>query len=89
MTATLEEVAKKKPVAVVRQPMQRGWSLTGLDGLLKQRTKSAIEAGEEMTDHLGYEKHGPARAGSGNVHNGDPGQDGADRPAGAWGSTCP
>jgi transposase-like protein len=34
---------------------------------LKQLTKSVIEAAlsEEMTDHLGYEKHDPAGVGSG------------------------
>jgi putative transposase len=47
-------------------------SLTGPDGLLKQLTKSVIEAalGEEMTEHLGYEKNDPAGKGSENVRNG-------------------
>ncbi len=40
-------------------------SLTGPDGLLKQLTKSVLEAAlaEEMTEHLGYEKRDPAGAG--------------------------
>jgi putative transposase len=49
-TATLDEVAKKKPAELsaeqqvaaelVRQARERGLSLTGPDGLLKQLTKS-------------------------------------------------
>lgn len=82
MTATLDDVAKKKPAELsaeqqaaaelVRQAKERGLSLTGPVGLLKQLTKSVIEAalGEEMTEHLGYEKNDPASAGSGNVRNG-------------------
>jgi putative transposase len=48
--ATLDEVAKKKPAELsaeqqvaaelVRQARERGLSLTGPDGLLKQLTKS-------------------------------------------------
>jgi hypothetical protein len=40
--------------------------------LLKQLTKTVIESAlaEEMTEHLGYEKHDPAGAGTGNVRNG-------------------
>jgi putative transposase len=82
MTVTLDDMAKRKPVEVsaeqqaaadlVRMAKEKGLSLTGPDGLLKQLTKSVIETalGEEMTDHLGYEKHDPAGDGSGNVRNG-------------------
>ena len=82
MTATLPDVASKKkqePSAeeqaaaeLVRQARERGLSLTGPDGLLKQLTKTVIEAAlnEEMTEHLGYEKHDPAGAGTGNIRNG-------------------
>src|SRR5215469_12764421 len=82
MTATLDDVAKKKPTEqsaeqqaaaeLVRQAKERGLSLTGPDGLLKQLTKSVIEAAlsEEMTEHLGYEKNDPAGAGSDNIRNG-------------------
>jgi putative transposase len=82
MTATLDDVARKKPAELsaeqqaaaelVRQAKERGLALTGPDGLLKQLTKSVIEAAlsEEMTEYLGYEKGGPAGIGSGNVRNG-------------------
>ena len=45
---------------------EQGLSLTGPDGLLKQLTKSVIETAlsEEMTEHLGYEKHDSAGVGS-------------------------
>ncbi len=38
--------------------------MTGPDGLLKQLTKTVIETAlnEEITQHLGYEKHDPAAA---------------------------
>jgi putative transposase len=67
MTGTLEDVTKRKPrperspeqeaaAELVRQAKERGLSLTGPDGLLRQLTKSVIETAlsEEMTDHLGY-----------------------------------
>jgi putative transposase len=40
--------------------------------LLKQLTKTVLETAlnEEMTEHLGYEKHDPAGAGTGNIRNG-------------------
>jgi transposase-like protein len=45
-----------------------GVELLGPDGLLSQVTKAVLERAlaEEMTSHLGYEKHDPARRGSGN-----------------------
>ena len=57
---------------LVRRAKEQGLSLTGPDGLLKQLTKSVIETAlsEEMTEHLGYEKHDPAGAGTGNIRNG-------------------
>ena len=82
MTATLNDVAKKKPAEqsaeqqaaaeLVRLAREQGLSLTGPDGLLKQFTKSVLETAlnEEMTEHLGYEKHDPAGAGTGNIRNG-------------------
>ena len=81
MTATLNDVAKKKaePSAeqqaaaeLVRLAKEQGLSLTGPDGLLKQLTKTVLEVSlnEEMTEHLGYEKHDPAGAGTGNIRNG-------------------
>jgi putative transposase len=82
MTVTLDEMAKRKPTEVtaeqaaatelVRLAKEQGLSLTGPDGLLKLLTKSVIETAlaEEMTDHLGYEKHDPAGVGSENIRNG-------------------
>jgi len=82
MTATLDGVAKKKidegsaeaqaAVELVRLAKEQGLSLTGRDGLLKQLTKTVIETAlnEEMTEHLGYEKHDSAGAGAGNIRNG-------------------
>src|SRR3954449_8498605 len=82
MTATLNDVVKEKPVEpspeleaakeLVRQAREQGLSLTGPDGLLKQLTKTVLETAlnEELTEHLGYDKHDPAGAGSGNIRNG-------------------
>src|SRR4051812_21507871 len=81
MTTTLNGVAKKKTeqsaeqqaaIELVRLAKEQGLSLTGPDGLLKQLTKTVLETSlnEEMTEHLGYEKHDPAGAGTGNIRNG-------------------
>jgi len=86
MSATLNDVTKKKAAEesaeqraatdLVRLAKEQGLSLTGPDGLLKQLTKSVLETAlnEEMAEHLGYEKHGPAGAGSGNIRNGTRGK---------------
>src|SRR5580700_8056858 len=78
--ATLEDVTKKtrrEPTAeelaaeeMVRQAREQGLSLTGPDGLLKQLTKTVLETAlnQELTEHLGHEKHG--RPAAGNVRNG-------------------
>lgn len=57
---------------LVRQARAEGVALTGPQGLLKSLTKTVIEAAlaEEMTDHLGYDKHAAAGRGSGNSRNG-------------------
>ena len=80
MTATLDAVPKKSkesPSAelvaareLVRQARADGLSLTGPDGLLKQLTKTVLETAldEELTEHLGHDKHSPSE--SGNVRNG-------------------
>jgi putative transposase len=49
-----------------------GVELLGPDGLLSQVTKAVLERAlaEEMTGHLGYEKHDRAGRGSGNSRNG-------------------
>jgi transposase-like protein len=78
---TLDDVAKKKADAsaeaqaaaeLVRLAQEQGMSLTGPDGLLKHLTKAVLETAlnEEMTEHLGYEKHDLAGAGTGNIRNG-------------------
>src|SRR5690242_11310665 len=81
MTATLDAVTKRKarpePSAeqklaeeLVARAREQGVSLTGPDGLLKQLTKTVLETAldQELTEHLGHEKHGPAE--TGNVRNG-------------------
>ncbi|GAA5167036.1 IS256-like element IS1554 family transposase [Amycolatopsis dongchuanensis] len=59
--------------AMVAEARQRGLELTGPNGLLKLFTKNVLETAlnEEMTEHLGHEKH-RARPGrdSANVRNG-------------------
>jgi putative transposase len=81
-SATLDDMASKKSPAstpeleaareLVRQAREQGLSLTGPDGLLKQMTKTVLETAlnEELTEHLGYEKHDPAGSPDGNVRNG-------------------
>ena len=81
MTATLNTMAMKKESAeesaelvaareLVRRAKEQGLSLTGPGGLLKQLTKTVLEAAlnEELTEHLGHEHR--AAATSGNVRNG-------------------
>jgi len=53
-----------------------GVELLGPDGLLSQVTKAVLERAlaEEMTEHLGYEKHDPVGRGSGNSRNGSTGK---------------
>ena len=68
-----EESAEQQAAAeLVRLAQEQGLSLTGPDGLLKQLTKTVLETAlnEEMTEHLGYEKHDPAGVGAGNIRNG-------------------
>jgi putative transposase len=86
MTATLNDVTNKKQseqsaeqkaaTELVRLAREQGLSLTGPEGLLKQLTKTVLETAlnEEMTEHLGYEKHDPPGAGSGNIRNGTRGK---------------
>jgi putative transposase len=84
MTATLDDVTprKKRPepsaeqqaaVELVRLAKEQGLSLTGPNGLLKQLTKTVLETAlnEEMTEHLGFEKHDPAGVGADNIRNGN------------------
>jgi putative transposase len=80
MTATLDDVTRKtkpEPTAeqraaeeLVARAREQGLSLTGPDGLLKQLTRTVLETAlnQELTEHLGHEKHGQPE--SGNVRNG-------------------
>jgi transposase-like protein len=82
MTATLPVVTPRKKAAsspeldaakeLVRLAKEQGLALTGPDGLLKALTKTVLETAldEELTEHLGYEKHDPAGQGLGNSRNG-------------------
>ena len=57
---------------LVKAARARGDDLTGPDGLLKMITATVLQAAldEEMTEHLGHEKHHPAVGPSGNIRNG-------------------
>ncbi len=100
MTTTLNDVAKKKAdeqsaearaaVELVRLAKEQGLSLTGPDGLLKQLTKTVLETAldEEMTEHLGYAKHGSAGDGSPNVRNGTRVKTVLTEASGRWRSRC-
>jgi transposase-like protein len=79
---SLEKTIKKSasPVeserAVIRELVlaarARGEDLTGPDGLLKVLTKTVLETAleEELSEHLGYDKHDPAGRNQGNSRNG-------------------
>ncbi len=84
MTATLNDVnsrmKKSDPTPeeaaaaeLVKLAVDRGLSLTGPDGLLKLFTKNVLEVAlnQELTEHLGHEKHGPVDGSvAPNVRNG-------------------
>jgi putative transposase len=57
---------------MVKSARERGLEITGPDGLLKLLTKTVLETAleEEMTEHLGYDKHDPAGRDGGNSRNG-------------------
>jgi putative transposase len=57
---------------MVKSAKQRGLDITGPDGLLKLITKTVLETAleEEMTEHLGYDKHDPSGRDGGNSRNG-------------------
>jgi CxxC motif-containing protein (DUF1111 family) len=52
---------------LLARAQEQGAELLGPDGLLSQVTKAVLERalGEELSAHLGSEKHDPARRGSG------------------------
>jgi putative transposase len=57
---------------LVRAARDKGVALTGPDGLLKALTKAVIETAleEEMSEHLGYDRHEPVGRNRGNSRNG-------------------
>ena len=80
-TLTPEEVERMAVRELVKAARARGDDLTGPDGLLKAITKQVIEAAleEEMTEHVGYDKHAAAGRNGDNWQERDPGQDGPER----------
>jgi hypothetical protein len=57
---------------MVRRVREQGLALTGPAGLLRQLTKTVLETAldQELTEHLGHERHGKADPNNGNVRNG-------------------
>jgi len=57
---------------LVRRAKDQGLALTGPDGLLKSLTKTVPETAleEELSEHLGYDKHDPVGRNRGNSRNG-------------------
>ena len=57
---------------LVKAARARGEDLTGPDGLLKSITKEVLESAleEEMSEHVGYDKHAPVGRNGGNSRNG-------------------
>ncbi|MFC5666334.1 IS256 family transposase [Kitasatospora misakiensis] len=85
MTVSVEAVEEVRPVELpvdllddqligklVDRARASGLRLTGEGGLPQQLTKRVLESAleGEITEHLGYEKHDPAGAGSGDSRNG-------------------
>jgi putative transposase len=65
----LERAAIRELVVAARA---RGEDLTGPDGLLKLLTRTVLETAleEELTEHLGYDKHATEGRTGGNSRNG-------------------
>jgi putative transposase len=72
MGTSQQSMAAQTAQELVRRAREQGLSLTGPEGLLKQLTKTVLETAlnEEMTEHLGHEKHGRPSSESGNIRNG-------------------
>jgi putative transposase len=68
LTPAEEETVRE----LVRQARASGTALTGPGGLLKQLTKMVVEAAldEEMSEHLGYDKHAAEGRNRANSRNG-------------------
>jgi putative transposase len=81
--SSLEKAAKKSQTPqeqeraavqeLVRAARARGEDLTGPDGLLKTITKSVLESAleQEMSEHLGYDKHAAEGRNGANSRNGN------------------
>ena len=71
-TLTPEEVERAAVRELVKAARARGDDLTGPDGLLKAITKQVIEAAleEEMTEHVGADKHAVEGRNGTNSRNG-------------------
>ena len=71
-TLTPEEVERNAVRELVKAARARGEELTGPDGLLKAITKQVIEAAleEEMTEHVGYDRHAVEGRNGANSRNG-------------------
>ena len=71
-TLTPEEVERAAVRELVKAARARGDDLTGPDGLLKAITKQVLEAAleEEMTEHVGYDKHAVEGRNGANSRNG-------------------
>ncbi len=71
-TTTPGEAERAAVRELVKATRARGEELTGPGGLLKTITATVLQAAleEEMTEHLGHEKHHATAADDGNVRNG-------------------
>ena len=71
-TKTPEQVERAAIRELVKAARARGDDLTGPDGLLKSITATVLETalGEELTEHLGHEKHQVPTAENGNIRDG-------------------
>jgi len=66
------QVEREAVRELVKAARSRGEDLTGPEGLLKTITATVLEAAleEEMTEHLGHEKHHAPAGGAVNIRNG-------------------
>jgi putative transposase len=71
-SASLAEEELAAARELVKAARDRGATLTGPDGLLKALTKTVLETAldEEMSEHLGYDKHAVAGRNGANSRNG-------------------
>src|SRR5690349_13380589 len=67
-----EEVQREAIRQLVAAARERGEDLTGPDGLLKVLTKTVLETAleEELSEHLGYDKHAVEGRNGANSRNG-------------------